>query len=41
MFNSIWKILFDKGDIYLDQYSGWYSITMKLYSEEELIKTDK
>ena len=38
---SIWKILFDKGDIYLDQYSGWYSITDEaFYNEEELIKTD-
>ena len=38
---SIWKILFDKGDIYLDQYSGWYSITDEaFYNEEELIKTE-
>ena len=39
--HSIWKILFDKGDIYLDQYSGWYSITDEaFYNEEELIKTE-
>ena len=38
---SIWKIISDKGDIYLDQYSGWYSITDEaFYSEEELIKND-
>ena len=39
--HSIWKILSDKGDIYLDQYSGWYSIRDEaFYNEEELVKSD-
>ena len=39
--HSIWKILSDKGDIYLDQYSGWYSIRDEaFYNEEELLKSD-
>ena len=39
--HSIWKNLSDKGDIYLDQYSGWYSIRDEaFYNEEELVKSD-
>jgi methionyl-tRNA synthetase len=38
--HSMWKNLYDKGDIYLDQYSGWYSIRDEaFYNEEELIKS--
>lgn len=35
---SLWKNLYEKGDIYLGKYSGWYSIRDEsFYSEKELI----
>jgi len=39
--NALWKELDKKGDIYLDEYSGWYSIRDEaFYSEDELVKDE-
>ena len=39
---EIWLKMKNNGDIYLDDYSGWYSlIDEAFYNEEELIKDDK
>jgi len=36
---AIWKALEDAGDIYLDSYSGWYSVRDEaFYGEDELVK---
>jgi len=35
---AIWKKLADKGDIYLDNYAGWYSVREEAYfTEDELV----
>lgn len=35
----LWQLLFDKGDIYLDEYTGWYSMNDEtFYNEKDLIK---
>ncbi|MFQ3361273.1 MAG: methionine--tRNA ligase [Alphaproteobacteria bacterium] len=31
---NIWNKMFDNGDIYIDKYSGWYSIRDEAYYEE-------
>ena len=37
--HALWKKLLKNGDIYLDQYSGWYSIVDEaFYNDEEIIK---
>lgn len=28
---AIWKMMEDNGDIYLDRYSGWYSVRQEAY----------
>ena len=39
---EIWLKMKNNGDIYLDDYSGWYSlIDEAFYNEDELIKDDK
>lgn len=36
---AIWRKLFEKGDIYLDKYEGWYSVREEGYfTEDELTK---
>ncbi len=32
---EIWRRMADNGDIYLDKYSGWYSVRQEAYFEEE------
>ncbi len=35
----LWNLLYKKGDIYLDEYTGWYSINDEtFYNEKDLIK---
>ena len=35
----LWKLLFENGDIYLDEYTGWYSVNDEtFYNEKDLIK---
>ncbi len=35
----LWNLLFEKGDIYLDEYTGWYSVSDEtFYNEKDLIK---
>ena len=35
----LWNLLFEKGDIYLDEYTGWYSVNDEtFYNEKDLIK---
>ena len=35
----LWNILVNKGDIYIDKYSGWYSIRDEaFYSNDEVIE---
>ena len=35
----LWNLLFKKGDIYLDEYTGWYSVNDEtFYNEKDLIK---
>ena len=35
----LWNILFKNGDIYLDEYAGWYSVNDEtFYNEKDLIK---
>lgn len=31
---AIWKMMEDNGDIYLDRYSGWYSVRQEAYYDE-------
>ena len=39
--NEIWKRLVDSGDIYLDKYSGWYSVSDEaFYDEDEIEEKD-
>ena len=39
---EIWLKMISNGDIYLDNYSGWYSVIDEaFYQESELIKNDK
>ncbi|MDC3127639.1 methionine--tRNA ligase [Candidatus Pelagibacter bacterium] len=35
---KLWKKLVDSGDIYLDKYSGWYSISDEAFYDEDEIK---
>ncbi len=38
---AIWQKMFDNGDIYLDKYTGWYSVRDEAYySEDELTDGD-
>ena len=37
---KIWKSLVDTGDIYLDSYSGWYSVRDEAYFAENELKSD-
>ena len=37
---EIWKSLVDTGDIYLDSYSGWYSVRDEAYFAENELKSD-
>ena len=40
--NKIWHKMTDNGDIYLDKYSGWYSVIDEaFYQESELKKNDR
>ncbi|UXN07246.1 methionine--tRNA ligase [Bartonella sp. HY761] len=32
---TLWKILEDNGDIYLDTYAGWYSVRQEAYYDEK------
>ena len=35
----LWNLLFEKGDIYLDEYTGWYSVNDEtFYNEKDLIQ---
>ena len=36
--NEIWNRLVKSGDIYLDKYSGWYSVSDEAYYDEEEIE---
>ena len=36
--NEIWKRLLKSGDIYLDKYSGWYSVSDEAYYDEDEIE---
>ena len=36
--NEIWNRLINSGDIYLDKYSGWYSVSDEAYYDEEEIE---
>ena len=36
--NEIWKRLVKSGDIYLDKYSGWYSVSDEAYYDEDEIE---
>ena len=39
--NEIWNKLVKSGDIYLDKYSGWYSVSDEAYyDEDEIIKNN-
>ena len=39
--NEIWNRLVESGDIYLDKYSGWYSVSDEaFYDEDETEKKD-
>ena len=31
---AIWKLMEENGDIYLDRYSGWYSVRQEAYYDE-------
>ncbi len=36
--HALWNTLFEKGDIYLDKYAGWYSVRDEaFYAETELV----
>ncbi|MBL4803487.1 MAG: methionine--tRNA ligase [Alphaproteobacteria bacterium] len=36
---AIWQRLYDKGDIYLGQYEGWYSVREEAYFGEDELRT--
>ena len=36
--NEIWSRLINSGDIYLDKYSGWYSVSDEAYYDEDEIE---
>ena len=36
--NEIWKRLINSGDIYLDKYSGWYSVSDEAYYDKDEIE---
>ena len=36
--NEIWKRLIKSGDIYIDKYSGWYSVSDEAYYDEEEVE---
>ena len=36
--NEIWNRLIKSGDIYLDKYSGWYSVSDEAYYDESEIE---
>ena len=36
--NEIWNRLINSGDIYLDKYSGWYSVSDEAYYDEDEIE---
>ena len=36
--NEIWKRLVNSGDIYLDKYSGWYSVSDEAYYDQDEIE---
>ncbi len=36
--NEIWRRLINSGDIYLDKYSGWYSVSDEAYYDEDEIE---
>ena len=36
--NEIWKRLVNSGDIYLDKYCGWYSVSDEAYYDEDEIE---
>ena len=36
--NEIWSRLINSGDIYLDKYSGWYSVSDEAYYDEDEIQ---
>ena len=36
--NEIWKRLTKSGDIYLDKYSGWYSVSDEAYYDKDEIE---
>ena len=39
---SLWEILVKNGSIYLDEYSGWYSVRDEaFYSEDEILENEK
>jgi len=39
--SHLWKLLFENGDIYLDEYTGWYSVNDEtFYNEKDLIKQE-
>ena len=38
---DIWNRLVDLGDIYLDKYSGWYSVSDEAYYGEDEIEEVK
>ena len=35
---ELWNRLFDSGDIYLDKYSGWYSVSDEAYYDDDEIE---
>lgn len=37
---AIWKLMSDNGDIYLDTYAGWYSVTQEAYFDEKETEVD-
>ena len=37
--NEIWNRLIDSGDIYLDKYKGWYSVSDEAYYDEDEIES--
>ncbi len=39
--NEIWSRLIKSGDIYLDKYSGWYSVSDEAYYDEDEIEEKK
>jgi len=37
---ALWRAMQDNGDIYLDKYSGWYSVRQEAYFDEKETKLD-